>query len=167
MSTKKPVNADARVRQTGGKATKAIFIQLFADGLVDGFCCALFETELEFVDEIRVDIDHTIDTFGQLLVRVYLAGLRVGYRTGRDQVLRQGSFVLAQVNLDTIGRQKNVTVRADESLFNGAMLPNGVSRGGGGGGGGRRRIKRHRPIHRNIVTLVNDDDEEVEFLNEN
>ena len=60
--------------------TKAIFIQLFADGLVHGFWCALFETELEFVDEIRVDIDHTIDTFG-------LAGLRVGYRTGRDQVL--------------------------------------------------------------------------------
>ena len=28
----------------------------------------------------------------------------------------------AQVNLDTIGRQKNVTVRADESLLNGAHV---------------------------------------------
>ena len=47
-----------------------------------------------------------------------------------------------------------------------AMLPNG-DRSGGGGGGGRRRIKRHRQIHRKNVTFVNDDDEEVEFLNEN
>ena len=59
-------------------------------------------------------------------------------------------------------------------LVRGAHCPSCTACGGReatlpwcGGGSGRRRIKRHRPIHRNIVTLVNDDDEEVEFLNEN
>ena len=123
----KPVNADARVRQPGGRDRRKLFssscsgrsrskrCRFHADGPVHGFWCALFETELEFVDEIRVDIDHMIETLGQLLVRVYLAGLRARYRTGLDQVLRQETvwqrFVLvrahipAQVNLDTIGRQ--------------------------------------------------------------
>ena len=112
----KPVNADARVRQTGGRDRRKLFSsscsgrsrskrsRFHADGPVHGFWCALFATELEFVDEIRVDIDHMIETH-DIVPAVIRSCVKKPYGNGLC------SFVLIPPlnNLDTIGRQNNVT----------------------------------------------------------